>query len=112
MVNEVPEAGDIIWLSIGPKKGTEQDGFRPVLVMSDVDFNGLTGRVTGLPITSKVRGWETEIPVGSLKVPSVALSDQITTLDYRARGFKSHNERASENELAAARYAIRTILSL
>jgi mRNA interferase MazF len=112
MIREVPEAGDIIWLNIGPKKGAEQDGFRPVLVISETDFNELTGRVTGLPITSKVRGWETEIPLSGLKVHSVALSDQITTLDYRARSFKYQNERATEDELAAARYAIRAILSL
>jgi mRNA interferase MazF len=112
MQNGIPEAGDIIRLYIGPSKGNEQDGYRAVLVLTPVDINELTGRITGLPITSTVRGWETEIPLSSLARPGVALVDQITTLSFKAREFKSNGERATDEELEAAKYAVKMFLDL
>lgn len=112
MIDNIPEAGDIIRLSIRPGKGTEQDGYRPFLVLTDKDFNELTGRVIGLPITSTIRDWETEIPITSLPRPGVALSDQITTLDYKQRPFVFKDERATDEQLAAAKFAVKSILDL
>lgn len=112
MQNDIPEAGDIIRLYIGPSKGNEQDGYRAFLVLSPLDFNELTGRVTGLPITSSVRGWETEIPLSSLVRPGVALVDQITTLSFKARDFRFNGERATAEEMEAAKYAVKMILDL
>ncbi|MFP3568146.1 type II toxin-antitoxin system PemK/MazF family toxin [Paraburkholderia sp. SIMBA_030] len=112
MQNGIPEAGDIIRLYIGPSKGNEQDGYRAVLVLTPVDINELTGRFTGLPITSTVRGWETEIPLSSLARPGVALVDQITTLSFKAREFQSRDERATDEEMEAARYAVKMFLDL
>ncbi|MDN7184690.1 type II toxin-antitoxin system PemK/MazF family toxin [Caballeronia sp. SEWSISQ10-4 2] len=34
MTDGVPQIGDIIWCNIGPVTGTEQDGYRPFLVLS------------------------------------------------------------------------------
>jgi mRNA interferase MazF len=110
--NRIPEAGDIIWLYIGPGKGNEQDGFRPFLVITDADTNDLTGRVVGLPITSSIRGWETEIPITSLPKPGVALVDQIKSLAYRQREFKFLDEQATQEELASAKFAIKAFLQL
>lgn len=112
MQNNIPEAGDIIRLYVGPAKGNEQDGYRAVLVLSPVDINELTGRIIGLPITSTVRGWETEILLSSLARPGVALVDQIKTLSFTAREVKFGGERATEEELDAAKYAIRMLLDL
>jgi mRNA interferase MazF len=112
MIDNIPEAGDIIRLSIGPSKGTEQDGYRPFLILTDKEINELTGRVIGLPITSTIRGWETEIPITSLPRPGVALSDQITTLDYKHREPIFKGERATDEELAAAKFAVKSILDL
>jgi len=112
MVNNIPEAGDVIRLYIGPSKGNEQDGYRAVLVLSPHDINELTGRIIGLPITSTVRGWETEIPLSSLARPGVALVDQIATLSFKAREFKFNGERATEEELEAAKYAVKMLLDL
>ncbi len=112
MQNGVPEAGDIIRLYIGPSKGNEQDGYRAVLVLSPFDINELTGRVQALPITSTVRGWETEILLSSLARPGVALADQITTLSFIAREFQSRGERATDEELEVAKYAVKMLLDL
>lgn len=112
MQNGIPDAGDIIRLYIGPSKGNEQDGYRAVLVLTDAEQNELTGRVIALPITSTVRGWETEIPITSLARPGVALADQITTLSFTARKFKFSGEQATEEELDAARFAVRSWINL
>ncbi|WP_179404625.1 type II toxin-antitoxin system PemK/MazF family toxin [Burkholderia guangdongensis] len=112
MLNGVPEAGDVIRLYIGPSKGNEQDGYRAVVVITPTDINELTGRVVGLPITSTVRGWESEIPLSSLARPGVALVDQIVNLSFKARGFKFNGERATDEEMEAIRYAVRMFLDL
>jgi mRNA interferase MazF len=72
----------------------------------------LTGRVVALPVTSTVRGWGSEIPITSLSRPGVALADQIKTLSFTAREFKFADEQATEEELEAARYAVRMFLNL
>jgi len=111
MKNSIPEAGDIVRLHIGPAKGNEQDGYRAVLVISDDEMNEITGKFTGLPITSTVRGWATEIPISSLAKPGVALVDHIGSWSLaRSPSFKG--ERVTEEELAAAKYAVRTFLQL
>lgn len=112
MLNGVPEAGDIIRLYVGPSKGNEQDGYRAVVVLTPADINELTGRVVGLPITSTVRGWETEIPIASLVRPGVALVDQIVNFSYKAREIRYDGEQASEEEMDAIRYAVREYLNV
>ncbi|WP_175735500.1 type II toxin-antitoxin system PemK/MazF family toxin [Burkholderia ambifaria] len=112
MLNGIPEAGDVIRLYIGPSKGNEQDGYRAVVVITPADINELTGRVVGLPITSTVRGWESEIPISSLARPGVALVDQIVNLSFKAREFQFKGERATDEEMEAIRYAVRMFLDL
>lgn len=112
LTNGTPEAGDIIRMYIGPSKGNEQDGYRAVVVLTHADINELTGRITALPITSTVRGWETEIPISSLARPGVALVDQITTLSFTARQTSFKGERTSDEEMEAIRYAVKMFLDL
>ncbi|KND58090.1 Programmed cell death toxin MazF [Candidatus Burkholderia verschuerenii] len=112
MKNGIPDAGDIVRLHIGPSKGNEQDGYRAVLVISDLMMNEITRRFTGLPITSTIRGWETEVPIASLKRPGVAMVDQIRTWSLVARGIDFKGETVTEDELDAAKFAIRSFLQL
>lgn len=112
MKNGIPEAGDIVRLHIGPSKGNEQDGYRAVLVISALVVNDITARFTGLPITSSIRGWETEIPINSLARPGVAQVDQISTWSYTARKVDFKGEQVTAEELDAAKYAIKAFLQL
>jgi mRNA interferase MazF len=50
--------------------------------------------------------------LSSLARPGVALVDQIKTLSYTAREFKFGGERATGDEMSAARYAIKAFLDL
>jgi mRNA interferase MazF len=82
----VPERGDVIWLTFTPQAGHEQAGRRPALVLSPAAYNGKVGLALLCPITGQVKGYpfEVAIPEG-LEVTGVILSDQIKSLDWRAR---------------------------
>jgi mRNA interferase MazF len=112
MKDGIPDAGDVVRFHVGPSKGNEQDGYRPVLVISDIVMNEITGRFTGLPITSTIHGWETEVPLASLKRPGVALVDQIRSWSHTARDLSFKGESVTDDELDAAKFAIRSFLIL
>lgn len=82
----VPDRGDLIWLEFDPQTGREQAGHRPALVLSPKAYNQATSLALACPVTSKVKGYPFETPLPSgLKVTGVVLSDQIKSLDWRAR---------------------------
>lgn len=86
MAGYAPERGDIVWLQFHPQSGHEQAGRRPALVISPRLYNRKVGLALVCPITSSVKGYPFEvlIPPGS-KAEGVVLSDQIKSLDWRAR---------------------------
>lgn len=82
----VPQRGDIVWLSFTPQVGHEQAGRRPAVVLSPDAYNGKVGLAPCCPITSQVKGYPFEVSVPSgLAVNGVVLSDQVKSLDWRAR---------------------------
>jgi mRNA interferase MazF len=85
--NYFPKRGDIVWLSFTPQAGHEQAGHRPALVLSPASYNKKVGLALFCPITSQVKGYpfEVKLPEG-LEVGGVVLSDQVKSLDWRARG--------------------------
>lgn len=82
-----PERGDVIWISFNPQAGHEQAGHRPALVLSPVLYNRKVGLLLLCPITTHVKGYPFEVilPKG-LKAKGAVLSDQVKSLDWRARG--------------------------
>ena len=89
MVNGVPEQGDIIKLSLDPRKGHEQQGFRPVIVLS----NNIVSQYTNVVIVAPVSKTERRLPLycdlpEELNTTGTVLMDQLVTLDYKARSFK------------------------
>lgn len=90
----LPDRGDAIWISLQPQAGHEQAlrlgsgqaGRRPAVVLSPSAYNGKAGLAVLCPITSQVKGYPFEvlIPEG-LNVRGVVLSDQVKSLDWRAR---------------------------
>jgi mRNA interferase MazF len=82
----VPKRGDVVWLSFAPQTGHEQSGRRPALVLSPAAYNSKVGLALLFPITSQVKGYPFEVPVpDGLRVSGVVLSDQVKSLDWRAR---------------------------
>ena len=82
----IPNRGDIVWITFNPQAGHEQAGRRPALVLSPAAYNGKVGLAILCPITSQIKGYPFEvlIPEG-LKISGAILSDQVKSLDWRAR---------------------------
>jgi mRNA interferase MazF len=80
----VPNAGDIVWLEFNPQAGHEQAGHRPAVVLSPASYNGRTGLLLCCPTTTQIKNYPFEVRLSG-KTPSVALSDQIKSLDWRVR---------------------------
>lgn len=82
----VPERGDLVWLEFDPQAGSEQRGRRPALVVSPRAYNGKVGLALFCPLTTRVKGYPFEVPVPpGGDAEGVVLSDQIKSLDWRAR---------------------------
>ncbi len=76
----------MVWVSLSPQAGHEQAGRRPALVVSPAVYNGKVGLAVLCPITSRVKGYPLEVAMpGGLEVSGVVLSDQVKSLDWRAR---------------------------
>ena len=74
-----------VWLGVGPTRGHEQSGKRPLLIFSVDVFNaGPAGLVVVLPLTSTIRNVPAHIlvnpPEGGLRRPSVVLCDAVRSV--------------------------------
>ena len=83
----VPQAGDVVWLEFSPQAGHEQAGHRPALVLSPASYNGRTGMMICCPMTTRIKAYPFEVVI-SKNPPSAILSDQVKSLDWRARRTK------------------------
>ena len=71
-----------VWgVDLDPAKGSEQSGYRPVLVVSPNEMNRNLRTVIVAPMTTRLRQWPTRVKVRHAnKTGDVAL-DQLRTLD-------------------------------
>lgn len=106
----VPEAGDVVWLEFDPQGGHEQAGHRPALVLSPGAYNGKTGLMVCCPLTTQIKGYPFEVRIAGA-VPGVALSDQVKSLDWRARK-ATRKGSATIAELAEVKAKIAALLGL
>ena len=82
--------GDIYLVSLDPSAGHEQQGFRPVLVISPEPFNQLTRVPIVLPITSggafaRRSGFAVSLSGTGTKTTGVIRCDQPRPIDLEAR---------------------------
>jgi mRNA-degrading endonuclease toxin of MazEF toxin-antitoxin module len=83
--------GDIYLVSLDPTHGHEQQGRRPVIVVSPDAFNQLTKLPIVLPITSgghfaRMAGFAVSLSESGTKTSGIIRCDQPRTLDIKARG--------------------------
>ena len=82
----VPDRGDVVRVSFNPQAGHEQAGWRPALVLSPKTYNAKVGLALLCPVTSQVKGYPFEVQIPErYPVAGVILSDQVKSLDWRAR---------------------------
>lgn len=87
----VPDVGDIVWIDFDPQAGHEQAGHRPALVLTKASYNVTRGMMIACPMSSRIKGHPFEVIV-SHDPPSVVLTDQAKSIDWKTRGarFKEH----------------------
>jgi mRNA interferase ChpB len=87
------ERGDIYLVSLDPTSGHEQQGKRPVLIVTPGKFNRFTGVPVVLPITSggnfaRMAGFTVSLMGAGTQTTGVVRCDQPRALDLKARGGK------------------------
>ena len=84
--------GDIVEVTLDPSLGSEMQGRRPVLILSNSAFNS-GGRALAAPITQggnfdRVRGWAVTLMGTGTKTQGAAVVSQCRMLDLQARSAK------------------------
>ena len=84
------ERGDIWLVSLDPTAGHEQQGTRPVLIVSPAPFNRVTGTPVVLPITTgggfaRRRGFAVSLEGADTRTTGVIRCDRPRALDLTAR---------------------------
>ncbi len=106
----IPERGDVVWINLDPQAGYEQAGVRPVLVLSPASYNGRVGLMVCCPITTQSKGYPFEVLIkNNLKVSGVILTDQVKSLNWKARGAKKKG-RISEDELSETLNKLKAVI--
>lgn len=84
--NYIPQCGDAVWITLNPQAGHEQAGRRPAVVLSPRSYNSKVGLAILCPTTNRIKGYpfEVRLPTG-LPIVGAILSDQVKSLDWRAR---------------------------
>jgi mRNA interferase ChpB len=87
------ERGDIYLVSLDPTSGREQQGKRPVLVITQGSFNRAAGVPVVLPITTggafaRAQGFAVPLMGAGTSITGVVRCDQPRALDLKARGGK------------------------
>ncbi|HWS40883.1 MAG TPA: type II toxin-antitoxin system PemK/MazF family toxin [Arenimonas sp.] len=80
--------GDIYMVSLDPTQGREQQGHRPVLIISPAEFNAATKLPVVLPITNGgefARRIGFSVPISGINTTGVIRCDQPRVLDIAAR---------------------------
>ena len=82
--------GEVWLVSLDPTSGHEQQGTRPVLVVSPAAFNELTATPVVLPITTggrfaRRRGFAVSLDEAGIRTKGVIRCDQPRALDLDAR---------------------------
>lgn len=84
------ERGDIYMVSLDPTAGHEQQGTRPVLIVSPGAFNRLTRTPIALPITTggnfaRTAGFAVSLTGAGTRTTGIVRCDQPRALDIDAR---------------------------
>ena len=96
----IPERGDVVTLNFNPQKCSEQAAHRPAIVISPKPYNRATELVIVCPITNKQKGYpyEVKLPATST-ITGVILSDQLKSMDIKARSVKLKEALSSNHDL-------------
>jgi mRNA interferase MazF len=97
MTSYIPEKGDFVLLTFDPQAGHEQQGRRPVLVVSNDTFNKHTGLAIVCPITNTNRShpFHVSVPTES-SLTGFIMVEQVKSVDYRSHHIKFMGKASKE----------------
>lgn len=107
----IPDAGHVVWLFFDSQAGHEQSGRRPALVVSPARYNAKTGLMVCCPLTTQIKGYPFEVSVTVAGQQSAVLSDQVKSLDWKARKAKRMAE-IPPGAMAQVRAKIKALLQI
>jgi mRNA interferase MazF len=85
-VGYIPDRGDVVFINMNPQAGHEQAGRRPAVVITPLSYNRKVGLAIFCPVTSQIKKYPFEVVIPKdLKINGVVLSDQVKSLDWKAR---------------------------
>ena len=84
MVKKTPDQGDVMWLSLNPAKGMSKRR-APRDCSYKKEYNRATGCFLMCPLTTKRKGYMTEVLCNIDNKNAVILSDQIRCVDFTLR---------------------------
>jgi len=82
--------GDIIWIDFDPQSGHEQKRRRPALVVSNNNFNKLTGNkmIMICPITNTDKRFPLHVKLDKdCKATGIIMCEQVKVLDVQSRNY-------------------------
>lgn len=108
----VPDAGDLVWLTVDPQAGHEQRGRRPALILSPRRYNAKARVAIACPIASQAKGYPFEVPLPpNEKISGVVLADRVKNLDWQAHRVV-YEAKAPGDVLIDVRERLRALLRL
>ena len=108
--NYVPDRGDMVWITLNPTAGHEQDGRRPAMVVSPRSYNHKTGLCVLCPATRQAKGYAFEVDIANADGTStVVLADHLRNVDWKARNIQ-FIRRLSHEELSEVVARIEALL--
>ena len=109
-MNYVPDVGDVAWIDFDPQAGHEQTKRRPAVVLTPKNYNQKTDLLLCVPLTTKIKDYPFEVLIKGDK-EIVALSDQVKSLDWKARRAEYKTE-VSQDELKEIQKMIALLLGI
>ncbi|MBC1517171.1 type II toxin-antitoxin system PemK/MazF family toxin [Listeria immobilis] len=79
--------GDIIKINLNPKKGHEQQGYRPYICLSHHLVSDYANIAIFAPISNTLRSYPLYVPLKGTETTGKVLLDQLITIDYNARQY-------------------------
>lgn len=84
----VVKQGDIIKINLNPKKGHEQQGYRPCICLSYKGVSKYANVAIFAPISNTQRDYPLYVPLRGTQTTGKVMLDQLITLDFNERGYK------------------------
>ena len=86
---DTPKQGDIVRLCLDPKRGHEQQGYRPYLCLSNIVISEISNIAVFAPISNTNRDYPFYYSLDGLEINTTGrvMLDQLVAVDYNARAY-------------------------